>query len=122
MHAERITFLIYCTEQPSPALDIRIQTIIGHLWYARMWKAAIIVPDHYTSLLVVKEADRHHIPVRVVGANKNPRCGVRPYQRVIDDHNRFMVEASDECFLIGMNAKPLSTLAQGLGKQVYELC
>jgi hypothetical protein len=50
---------------------------------------------------------------------------VNPYTRVIGgigDRDQLMVMEADTCFFWGEKTKPLSALAQGLGKQVYELC
>jgi hypothetical protein len=124
-HSERITFLIYCTEPITPMTDYRLQVLVGNLWYARMWKARILIPDDYTSILVARECDRHRIPVRCFGTNKRARNGVNPYTRVIGgigERDQLMVMEADTCFFWGEKTKPLSALAQGLGKQVYELC
>jgi len=120
MPREQITYLIYCTEAPSRELDVRIQRLVGHLWYARMHKAVIIVPDCYTSLMVACECDRHDIPVRCFGVNKQARNGMRPYRRIDEDYQ--IIAEADACFLLGRNVKPLAIEAQRLGKRVYELC
>lgn len=114
---ERITYLVHCEDDPTPQLDAYITALVGHLWYARMHKARIIVGDTYTNLLVVKAADRFGIPVQCVGTRRRPRNSVTPYCRIKDETE--IVQRADACFFVGRNVKPLALEAQRLGKEVY---
>jgi hypothetical protein len=117
-------YLVYSPDTLTPDLDYHIQQLIGHIWYARMWKAEIITGDDYgASLAVVRAADKFGLKCCTVGINRQPRSGVRPYQRVVGDYcdrDQYMIAQADTVYLLG-NKKPLETIAQRLGKSIYQL-
>lgn len=114
---ERITYLVCCDDDPSPELDAYLTSLVGHLWYARMYKAQIVTTDSYTGLLVIKACDRFGLDYQCVGTRRRARNGVTPYHRIASQTE--MIVVSDVCFFVGDRTRPLVSVARQFDKHVY---